>query len=122
MTDKLERFTNWKYIYQKARGNDDDEKEAKDMTNQEEIENIIIKKGEVLYKELEERGRRESSTRDIPLESYVYAYLKQINSLYKYVIDTHIQDTNMGPRLDNLQNNFNIVMKDLWSYYNDKSK
>lgn len=122
MTDKLERFTNWKYVYQKARGNDDDEKEAKDMTNQEEIENIIIKKGEVLYKELEERGRRESSTRDIPLESYVYAYLKQINSLYKYVIDTHIQDMNMGPRLDNLQNNFNIVMKDLWSYYNDKKK
>jgi hypothetical protein len=92
------------------------------MSNEEELEDIIIKKGEILYKELDERGRRESSARDIPLESYIYAYMKEIHSLYKYVIDTHLHDKRMGSRLDNLQNNFNIVIKDLWSYYNDKRK
>jgi hypothetical protein len=90
------------------------------MSNEKELEDIIIKKGEIVYKELEERGRREISVRDIPLESYVYAYMKLIHNSYKYVIDTHLRDKKMGPRLDNLQNNFNLVMKNLWSYYNDK--
>ena len=92
------------------------------MSNDEELEDTIVKKGEILYKELDERGRRESSARDIPLESYVYAYMKEIHNLYKYVIDTHLHDKKMGLRLDNLQNNFNLVMKDSWSYYNDKKK
>lgn len=92
------------------------------MPNEKEKEDIIIKKGEMLYEELGELGRRESSVREIPLESYVYAYMKLIHSSYKYVIDTHLHDKKMGPRLDNLQNNFNLVMRDLWSYYNDKEK
>lgn len=54
------------------------------MSNEEELEDIIVKKGNTL--ELDERGRRESSARDIPLESYVYAYMKEIHSLYKFVI------------------------------------
>jgi hypothetical protein len=31
------------------------------MSNEEELEDTIVKKGEILYKELDERGRRESS-------------------------------------------------------------
>ena len=95
------------------------------MSNKNEreiLEEIIINKGEIVYKELEERERRESSARDIPLESYVYAYLKAIDSSYRHVIDTHLEDKRLGPRLDGLQDNFNVVMKDLWSYYNDKKK
>ena len=93
------------------------------MSNEKEtLEEIIINKGEIVYKELEERERRESSTRDIPLESYVYAYLKAIDSSYRYLIDTHLDDNRMGPRLDSLQNRLKLVMEDLWSYYNGKKK
>ncbi len=58
--------------------------------------------------------------RDIPVESYVYAYLKAIDSAYRYLIDTHQDDKRMGQRLDSLENRFKIVMKDLRSYYNKK--
>jgi hypothetical protein len=92
------------------------------MPNKKELEEIIINKGEMVYKELEEREGRESTTRDIPVESYVYAYLKAIDSAYRYLIDTHKDDKRMGPRLDSLQNRFKIVMEDLWSYYNEKKK
>jgi hypothetical protein len=92
------------------------------MPNKKELEEIIINKGEIVYKELEEREGRESTTRDIPVESYVYAYLKAIDSAYRYLIDTHKDDKRMGPRLDSLQNRFKIVMEDLWSYYNEKKK
>lgn len=89
------------------------------MSNEKEtLEEIIINKGEIVYKELEERERRESSARDIPLESYVYAYLKAVDSAYRYLIETHQNDKRMGPRLDSLQNRFKIVIEDLWSYYN----
>jgi hypothetical protein len=50
------------------------------VPNEKETEDIIIKKGEILYEELGELGRRESSVREIPLESYVYAYMKLIHS------------------------------------------
>ena len=51
------------------------------MSNKKETpEEIIINKGEIVYKELEEREGRESSARDIPIESYVYAYLKAIDN------------------------------------------
>ena len=43
------------------------------MPNEKETEDIIIKKGEMLYEELGELGRRESSVREIPVEAYVYA-------------------------------------------------
>jgi hypothetical protein len=93
------------------------------MSNKKETpEEIIINKGEIVYKELEEREGRESTARDIPIESYVYAYLKAIDNAYKYLIDTHIHDKIMGPRLDGLKDSFNLVMEDLWSYYNDKEK
>ena len=39
------------------------------MSNEEELEDTIVKKGEILYKELDERVKRESSARDMPLES-----------------------------------------------------
>jgi hypothetical protein len=90
------------------------------MSNEKELEEIIINKGEMVYKELVEREGRESTARDIPVESYVYAYLKAIDSAYRYLIDTHQDDKRMGPRLDSLENRFKIVMKDLWSYYNKK--
>ena len=93
------------------------------MSNKKETpEEIIINKGEIVYKELEERERRESTAKDIPIESYVYAYLKAIDSAYKYLIDIHLHDKTMGPRLDGLQSSFNLVMEDLRSYYNDKEK
>ena len=93
------------------------------MSNKKEtLEEIIINKGETVYKELEELERRESTARDIPVESYVYAYLKAIDSSYRYLIDTHLDDKRMGPRLDSLQNRLKLVMEDLWSYYNDKKK
>ena len=78
----------------------------------DKIRDIIIKRGEISYKKLNELERGESSVRNIPLESYVYAYLKLIHNSYRYVIDTHLQEK-MGPMLDNLQNKFNLVMKDL---------
>jgi hypothetical protein len=92
------------------------------MPNKKELEEIIINKGEMVYKELEEREGRESTARDIPVELYVYAYLKAIDSAYRYLIDTHKYDKRMGPRLVSLQNRFKIVMEDLWSYYNEKKK
>ena len=93
------------------------------MSNEKEtLEEIIINKGEIVYEELEERERSESSARDIPLESYVYAYLKAIDSSYRHVIDTHVDGKRVGPRLDGLRDNFNLVIDDLWSYYNDKKK
>ncbi|MPZ08348.1 MAG: hypothetical protein GEU26_18365 [Nitrososphaeraceae archaeon] len=93
------------------------------MSNEKETpEEIIINKGEIVYKELEERERRESTAKDIPIESYVYAYLKAVDSAYKYLIDTHLHDKIMGPRLDGLKDSFNLVMEDLWSYHNDKEK
>lgn len=93
------------------------------MSNEKETpEEIIINKGEIVYKELEERERHESTARDIPIESYVYAYLKAIDSAYKYLIDTHLHDKTMGPRLDGLKGSFNLVMEDLRSYYNEKEK
>jgi hypothetical protein len=51
----------------------------------------------MLYEELGERGRRESSVREIPLEAYVYAYMKLIHSSCKYVIDTHLHDKKCTP-------------------------
>ena len=90
------------------------------MSNEKELEEIIINKGEMVYKELVEREGRESTARDIPVESYVYAYLKAIDSAYRYLIDTHQDDKRMGQRLDSLENRFKIVMKDLRSYYNKK--
>ncbi len=93
------------------------------MSNEKETpEEIIINRGEIVYKELEEREGHESTARDIPIESYVYAYLKAIDSAYKYLIDTHLHDKTMGPRLDGLKDRFNLVIEDLWSYYNDKEK
>lgn len=93
------------------------------MSNKKEPpEEIIINKGEIVYKELEEREGRESTARDMPIESYVYAYLKAIDNAEKYLIDTHIHDKIMGPRLDGLKDSFNLVMEDLRSYYNGKEK
>jgi hypothetical protein len=94
----------------------------KETPNEKTPEEIIINKGEIVYKELEERERRESTAKDIPVESYVYAYLKAIDSSYRYLIDSHLDDKRMGPRLDSLQNRLKLVMEDLWSYYNDKKK
>ena len=94
----------------------------KETRNEKTPEEIIISKGEIVYEELEERERSESSARDIPLESYVYAYLKAIDSSYRHVIDTHVDGKRVGPRLDGLRDNFNLVIDDLWSYYNDKKK
>jgi hypothetical protein len=90
------------------------------MSNKKELEEIIINKGEMVYKEIVEREGRESTARDIPVESYVYAYLKAIDNAYRYLIETYRDDERMGPRLDSLQNRFKIVMEDLWSYYNKK--
>jgi hypothetical protein len=90
------------------------------MSNEKELEEIIMNKGEMVYKEFVEREGHESTARDIPVESYIYAYLKATDSGYRYLIDTHQDDNRMGPRLDSLQNRFKIVMKDLWSYYNKK--
>ena len=95
------------------------------MSNKNEretLEEIIIKKGETVYKELEERERRESTAKDIPVESYVYAYLKAIDSSYRYLINIHLDDKRMGPRLDSLQNRLKLIMEDLWSYYNEIRK
>jgi hypothetical protein len=78
------------------------------MSSENELGDIIVKKDEIVYKELDERGIRESSARDISLESYVYAYMKEIHSLYNYVIDTHLHDKKMGSRLDNLDRECNI--------------
>lgn len=92
------------------------------MPNKKELEETIIKKGEMVYKELVEREGRESTARGIPVESYVYAYLKAVDSAYRYLIETHQDDKRISPRLDSLQNRFNIVMEDLRSYYNEKSQ
>jgi len=82
------------------------------MSNKKETpEEIIINKGEIVYKELEEREGHESTARDIPIESYVYAYLKAIDSAYKYLIDIHLHDKTMGPRLDGLKDRFNLVIE-----------
>jgi hypothetical protein len=88
------------------------------MPNKKELEETIINKGEMVYNELVEREGRESTARGIPVESYVYAYLKAVDSAYRYLIETHQDDKRMGPRLDSLQNRFKIVIEDLWSYYN----
>ena len=98
------------------------EKETPNEKNAVITEEIIINKGEIVYKELEEREGRESTAKDIPVESYVYAYLKAIDSSYRYLIDSHLDDKRMGPRLDSLQNRLKLVMEDLWSYYNGKKK
>jgi hypothetical protein len=84
------------------------------MSNEKETpEEIIINKGEIVYKELEECEGRESTARDIPIESYVYAYLKAIDNTYKYLIDIHLHDKIMGPRLDGLKSVVRILQSQL---------
>ena len=83
------------------------------MPNEKETEDIIIKKGEMLYEELGELGRRVSSVKGdtiriirIRIHETDSQFIQKTLFILTFTIKKWVQ------RLDNLQNNFNLVMKD----------
>jgi hypothetical protein len=82
---------------------------------------LIIERGERLYALINEFCKKtEDIAAETPLLSYAYSGLKMIEDTYKTLVDISI-GRNMEPDVSTLKNNLELMLNEIWRYYQQRN-